>query len=94
MSASARVGDDEVGRGDVVFGDDDGVLFVPAEQVGPVLAAAAEIRRVERDQAARIRAGATLREQTSFVDYLARRDADPAYTFRRQLRRVGGAIEE
>jgi 4-hydroxy-4-methyl-2-oxoglutarate aldolase len=36
----------------------------------------------------------TLRQQTAFDDYLARRAADPSYTFRRHLRRIGGAIEE
>ncbi|MER7442625.1 RraA family protein [Micromonospora avicenniae] len=91
---SARVGEHEVGRGDVVFGDDDGVLFVAADHVDEVLATAARIRQVEREQAARIRAGETLRRQTDFDDYLARRAADPTYTFRRHLRRVGGAIEE
>ncbi|RKN36364.1 RraA family protein [Micromonospora musae] len=91
---SARVGAHEVGRGDLVFGDDDGVLFVAADRAEKVLAAAARIRQVEREQAARIRAGETLRRQTGFDEYLARRVVDPAYTFRRHLRRVGGAIEE
>ena len=36
----------------------------------------------------------TLRRQTAFDDYLARRAADPSYSFRRHLRRIGGAIEE
>jgi 4-hydroxy-4-methyl-2-oxoglutarate aldolase len=91
---TARFGAHLVGREDVVFADDDGVVFVPAGQAGPVLAAARQIADIERDQARRIRDGQTLREQTAFDDYLARRAADPSYTFRRHLRRTGGAIEE
>jgi regulator of RNase E activity RraA len=83
-----------VGVDDVVFGDADGVLFVPAERVDEILATAAQIWQTEREQARRIRAGEPLRQQTAFNDYLARRAADPSYTFRRHLRRVGGAIEE
>ncbi|MET7748354.1 RraA family protein [Micromonospora sp. NPDC005367] len=90
----ARVGEHEVSRDDLVFGDDDGVLFVAADVLDEVLATAERIRQVEREQAARIRAGETLRQQTAFDDYLARRAVDPAYTFRRHLRQVGGAIEE
>ncbi len=59
-----------------------------------VLDAAGRIGRTEREQARRIRAGETLREQTGFADYLAARAADPSLTFRQHLRRVGGAIEE
>jgi 4-hydroxy-4-methyl-2-oxoglutarate aldolase len=92
--ASARFGSCIVTAADVVFGDDDGVLFVPADQAGEVLAVAREIRQTEREQARRIRAGETLRQQTGFEDYLARRAAEPSYTFRRHLRRIGGAIEE
>ncbi|GIG88631.1 RraA family protein [Plantactinospora endophytica] len=91
---SARFGPHLVGTADVVFADDDGALFVAAEATGEVLATAHRIRRTERDQADRIRAGETLREQTGFADYLLRRAADPAYSFRRHLRRTGGAIEE
>nr|WP_236646794.1 RraA family protein [Micromonospora acroterricola] len=92
--ATARFGGYEVSRDDLVFGDDDGVLFVPGDRGDEVLATALEIRRVEREQAARVRSGETLRWQIGFADYLRRRDADPAYTFRRHLRRIGGAIEE
>ncbi|MGS2640231.1 RraA family protein [Streptosporangium sp. LJ11] len=92
--ATARFGPHLVSAADVVFGDDDGVLFVAAEHVEGVLATARRIGRTEREQARRIREGETLRRQTAFDDYLARRDADPSYTFRRHLRRVGGAIEE
>ncbi len=91
---TARFGPHLVSSADVVFGDDDGVLFVAAEHAGPVLATAHQIWQTERDQARMIRDGRTLRQQTAFDDYLARRAADPSYTFRRHLRRVGGAIEE
>jgi 4-hydroxy-4-methyl-2-oxoglutarate aldolase len=59
-----------------------------------VLAAARQIAEVERDQAGKIQAGQTLRQQTAFSDYLARRPAEPSDTFRQHLRRIGGAVEE
>ena len=92
--ATARFGPHLVSADDVVFGDDDGVLFVAARHVEEVLAAARQIWETEREQARKIRAGETLRRQTAFDDYLARRAADPSYTFRQHLRRIGGAIEE
>jgi len=91
---TARFGSHLVSAGDIVFADDDGVLFVAAERAGQVLVTARQIWQTERDQARRIREGQTLRQQTAFDDYLARRAADPSYTFRRHLRRIGGAIEE
>jgi regulator of RNase E activity RraA len=91
---TARFGDHLVGADDVVFGDDDGVLFVPGDRAGQVLGVARQIRQTERAQAAAIRSGQTLRRQTDFDGYLRRRATDPSYTFRRHLRRIGGAIEE
>ena len=91
---TARFGPHLVSAGDIVFADDDGVLFVAAQRAEQVLVTAHQIWQSERDQARRIREGQTLRQQTAFDDYLARRAADPSYTFRRHLRRVGGAIEE
>jgi len=92
--ASARFGPCVVTAADIVFGDDDGVVFVAADKAGEVLAVAGEIAKTEREQARRIRAGATLRRQTAFDEYLARREAEPSYTFRQHLRQIGGAIEE
>ncbi|MFD7627358.1 RraA family protein [Streptomyces sp. NPDC059851] len=92
--ASARFGAHLVTAGDLVFGDADGVLFLAAERVEEVLDAARRIRDVEREQARRIRTSDSLRRQTAFGDYLVLREADPSYTFRRHLRRIGGAIEE
>lgn len=91
---TARFGAHLVSADDVVFCDDDGVLFLAADQLDRVLPMARQIGEVEREQARRVRAGETLRGQTQFADYLARRAADPAYTFRRHLRSLGGAIEE
>ncbi|MER8047585.1 RraA family protein [Streptomyces sp. NPDC094032] len=91
---SARVGAHTVGADDVVFADDDGVLFVAAARAEAVLDTAEDIFRTERNQARLIRSGRTLRDQTRFDAYLEQRAQDPSYTFRQHLRRIGGAIEE
>jgi regulator of RNase E activity RraA len=91
---TARFGPHLVSAGDIVFADDDGVVFVASERAEQVLATARQIWQTERDQARRIRDGQTLRQQTAFADYLDRRAADPSWTFRQHLRSIGGAIEE
>jgi regulator of RNase E activity RraA len=91
---SATVGDWTVGREDLVLGDDDGVLFVPATHAGDIFTLAETIRDAERRQAERIRAGISLRSQVQFDTYLAQRQQTPSLTFRDHLRAVGGAIEE
>lgn len=91
---SATVGTWTVGQEDLVVGDEDGVLFVPADRAGEVFTIAEKIRDTERRQAERIRAGESLRSQVRFADYLARRRETPTLTFREHLRAVGGAIEE
>ncbi len=91
---SARVGPCAVEREDIVFADDDGVLFVAEQHLEEVLTTARAVWRTERQQAAALKAGKTLREQLQFREYLAKRENDPAYTFRNHLRILGGAIEE
>jgi regulator of RNase E activity RraA len=92
--ASARFGDFVVGTQDVVFGDLDGVLFVPEKSIEKIVATARAIWQTECEQALAIRAGKTLRVQLRFDEYLNTRSRDPAYTFRKHLRLLGGAIEE
>jgi len=92
--AAARFGAHVLTAADLVFADDDGVLFLAAERAAGVLAAARRIAATERRQAGSIVAGETLREQTGFAGYLRLRAADPRYTFREHLRRGGGAIEQ
>ncbi|WP_033294267.1 RraA family protein [Amycolatopsis jejuensis] len=91
---SATVGRWTLITEDLVFGDDDGVLFVPAAEAEDVFRLAESIRDTERRQADRIRAGVSLREQVGFDEFLARRESDGSYTFRQHLRTVGGAVEE
>jgi regulator of RNase E activity RraA len=91
---SATVGDWTVGREDLVLGDDDGVLFLPAVRAEESFTLAETIHDTERRQADRIRAGISLRSQLQFDTYLAQRQQTPSLTFRDHLRAVGGAIEE
>ena len=91
---STPVGEWTVGREDVAFADDDGVLFVPAARAADVFTLAEEVRDTERRQAERMREGVSLRRQVQFDAYLARRLGTPSLTFREHLRAVGGAIEE
>jgi regulator of RNase E activity RraA len=91
---SATVGDWTVGGEDLVLGDDDGVLFVPAARALDLFTLAEAIRDTERRQAERIRAGVSLRSQVRFDAYLAQRQQTPSLSFRAHLRAVGGAIEE
>jgi regulator of RNase E activity RraA len=89
----ATVGEWVVTRDDIVFGDEDGALFVAADRVEDVLGMAEGIRDTERAQAGRIRAGQSLRSQVRFDDYLAARGKNSKLTFREHLRTVGGEIE-
>jgi regulator of RNase E activity RraA len=91
---SADVAQWTVTGADLVLGDDDGVLFVPAARAAELFTIAETIRDTERRQADQIRAGVSLRRQLQFDRYLARRDQAPSLSFREHLRDVGGAVEE
>ena len=90
---SAAIGEWTITQADVVFGDDDGVLFVPKSQVLELLTIAETIRDTEQRQADRVREGSLLRTQFHFDDYLASRKETPSLTFRDYLRTIGGAVE-
>ncbi len=83
-----------VDEADVVFADDDGVLFVSTTRLDDVLKIAKSICNIERQQAETIHAGKKLSEQLDFAGSLSKRNLDPSYTFRKHLRERGGAVEE
>ncbi|MCR3752339.1 RraA family protein [Lentzea californiensis] len=87
--STAEAGQWTVTSDDIVFGDDDGVLFVPASHAGALIEKARGIRDVERAQADRVRQGESLRGQLRFGEYL-----ESGLTFREHLRKIGGAVEE
>ena len=91
---SARFGNFEVTKDDIVFADDDGVLFAPNQKIEEHLSTARTIYQTERKQAEAIKNGKRLREQLHFDEYLRKRASDPSYTFRKHLKALGGAIEE
>lgn len=90
----AQVGSVLVTRDDLVFADDDGAVFVSVRELPDVLREAEAIIAMERQQVQLVKEGKGLREQFGFDDYLTRRSADAAYTFREHLRRRGNAVEE
>ncbi len=91
---SANLGEVVVTRDDLVFADDDGVLFVREQRTDALIEMAQTIWETERRQVKAIHSGQTLREQFQFEAYLEKRAADPSYSFRQHLRVIGGAIEE
>ena len=91
---SATIGVFEVKNDDVVFGDDDGVVFIARSHLNRVMETARKIGDTERRQAANVRQGRLLREQLQLGKYLKKRSRDSSFTFRRHLRELGGAIEE
>lgn len=91
---SARIGSFEVTRDDIVFADDDGCIFTSGTGVEELLSTAKAIWTTERRQAQAIVSGDCLRLQVNFREYLAKRAADPTFTFREHLRNRQAAIEE
>jgi regulator of RNase E activity RraA len=91
---SAQFGSIIVDTSDVVFADDDGVIFVSMDRVDEAFKVAQSISKIERRQAEAIKAGVKLSDQLDFEGYLSKRNSDPSYTLRRHLRGRGGAIEE
>ena len=92
--ASARFGELRVTADDFVFTDDDGAVFVPKSRLADLVRVAHGLWETERAQADAVRGGHMLSEQLHLADYVEKRRANPALTFRQHLRGIHGAIEE
>lgn len=90
---AASLGSVTVTPDDYVFADDDGVVVVAGHDFDRVVETARAIASREGAQAVRLLKGELLRSQFDLDAYVAKRHADPAYTFREHLRGFGGAIE-
>jgi regulator of RNase E activity RraA len=91
---NAQFGDFSVTREDMVFADEDGVIFIPKRDSEQVLATAKEIHQTERKQISFLSKGETLRAQLRYDDFIEARKKNPQITFREHLKKIGGAIEE
>lgn len=91
---SAKVGPWTVTAGDVVLGDENGLIFFPIKHAEEIASAALSIRSTELSQANKMKNGVSLRNQLQFGDFLSSRSTNRSLTFRQHLRRIGGAIEE
>jgi regulator of RNase E activity RraA len=90
---TARFGDFKLTADDVVFGDDDGVVFTLLQDLEDIIPLARTIAETEQRQAENVKAGKTLSQQFKFDEYLKKRSKNPAYSFREHLKKIGAAIE-
>jgi len=76
QNVAVRCGGVEVEPGDIVFGDDDGVVIATAERMAAALDTAEEIARAERTiLAALARGDGTLHDFTNWGEHVARLDS-------------------
>jgi len=90
---TARFGDFKVTADDVVFGDDDGVVFALLQDVEDIISLARKIEEIEQRQAENVQNGKSLSQQFKLDEYLKKRSKNPAYSFREHLKKIGAAIE-
>ncbi|MBI3013653.1 MAG: RraA family protein [Candidatus Tectomicrobia bacterium] len=69
VQVPVSLGNVQVKPGDIVFGDDSGVIVIPAEKAREVLDAALEIERAEKGIEEMLRQGYTIREARQKYQY-------------------------
>jgi 4-hydroxy-4-methyl-2-oxoglutarate aldolase len=89
----AMIGPHAITAGDVVAADANGVLFLPEDRLGDIVAAAVAYRETEARQLKAMREGRSYRSQVRFSEYLSRREREPGYGFRQHLKDIKAAGE-
>jgi 4-hydroxy-4-methyl-2-oxoglutarate aldolase len=89
----ATVGPHAITSSDFVVADANGVLFLPEDRLGDIIAAAIVCRETETRQLKAMREGRSYRSQVRFGDYLSRRQREPSYGFRQYLKDIEAAGE-
>jgi 4-hydroxy-4-methyl-2-oxoglutarate aldolase len=79
-----RCGGVEVARGDLVFGDDDGLVIAAPDRIAAALETGEAIARAEQAMLAAMAGGRALHDLTNYAEHAARLDAgeDSALEFR------------
>jgi len=78
LGQPVRFGGVDVTRGDIVFGDDDGLVIAPADRIAAALEGGEAIARAERAMLAAMSEGRALHDLTSYAEHVARLDAGEA----------------
>jgi 4-hydroxy-4-methyl-2-oxoglutarate aldolase len=93
VCSRATVGPHAITSSDFVVADANGVLFLPEDRLGDIIAAAVVYRETEARQLKAMREGRSYRSQVRFSDYLSRRQREPSYGFRQHLKDIEAAGE-
>lgn len=75
LDQPVRCGGVDVSAGDIVFGDDDGIVIAPVERVAAAVEGAESRTALEQGVLAGIRRGAPLKDLTNYAEHVAALDA-------------------
>jgi 4-hydroxy-4-methyl-2-oxoglutarate aldolase len=75
LRRAVRCGGVDVGPGDLVFADDDGVVIAPAARMEAALETAEAVARAERAILKRVARGEALHDLTNYAEHVERLDA-------------------
>jgi len=89
-----RFGDFKVGREDVVFADTDGFFLPRVKEPRNFYLQPTPFGKQSGVKQKHYRPARSSVSSFSLTEYLAQRSTDPAYTFHRHLRDIGGIFEE